>query len=434
MYPKTDCCHEWGDKKITLKHKSGETNPGKEGWYKDKGASDDRGDSFCIKCGAWKGSLGQEPTFDLYIEHLCSIFDECKRVLKKTGSLWVNLADTFWGGGQGGSDYSAKNITPSSMFPKIAKGKGYQDTCLCLIPQRFSIEMVSRGWILHNEIIWYRKNSMPSSASKRFTVDFEKLFFFTKSKNYYFEQQFEKYTKPMNRWGGDSLKANGLSKWDNGTGQTAYRDRYMRPNEMGRNLRTVWTINTKPSNWDFCSKCNTFYEGTERSRIGKVKTIVEGKETTTKICPNCKSTSDWVDHFAVFPSDLVKTPIRAGCPKEICNKCGLPREKIYKKGEDLPKGGGASIKYSNSGQGLSPSSLLTKTIKGKIDIGYSDCGCGEGFHPGVVLDPFSGAGTTGVMAKKLGVDCIGIELNPKYAKMSEARIKKTKVQTNLFDS
>ncbi|MDD5530859.1 MAG: DNA methyltransferase [bacterium] len=205
-------------------------------------------------------------------------------------------------------------------------------------------------------------------------------------------------------------------------------------NPMGRNMRTVWRINTKPSNWDFCSKCNTFYEGTERSRIGKVKTIENGKEIIIKVCPVCKSTSDWVDHFAVFPPDLVKTPIRAGCPKWICNKCGKPREKIIKVGKDLPKGGGASIKYSNSGQGLSSSSsLLTKTVREKIDGGYSDCGCGEGFHPGIVLDPFSGAGTTGVVAKMEGVEYIGIELNQKYAKMSQARINKTKVQTKLFD-
>ncbi|GAI15148.1 unnamed protein product [marine sediment metagenome] len=60
---------------------------------------------FCSKCGAWYGTLGLEPTFDLYIKHLCDIFDEVKRVLKKSGTCWVNMGDTYGGGGQGGADY-----------------------------------------------------------------------------------------------------------------------------------------------------------------------------------------------------------------------------------------------------------------------------------------------------------------------------------------
>ena len=69
-----DCEHEWGSKSITLKHKSGETNPGKESWFKDGGASDDKGNCFCSKCGAWRGSLGLEPTFELYSLNSCSQF------------------------------------------------------------------------------------------------------------------------------------------------------------------------------------------------------------------------------------------------------------------------------------------------------------------------------------------------------------------------
>lgn len=80
------CKHKWGDKTITLKHKSGETNPGKESWFKDKGASDDKGNCFCLRCNAWRGSLGLEPTFELYVKHLCDIFDEVKRVLRKDGT------------------------------------------------------------------------------------------------------------------------------------------------------------------------------------------------------------------------------------------------------------------------------------------------------------------------------------------------------------
>ena len=69
--------------------------------------------------------------------------------------------------------------------------EGIPDKSLCLIPQRFQIAMVDQGWICRNTIIWYKPNCMPSSAHDRFTVDFEYLFFFTKSQRYYFETQYE---------------------------------------------------------------------------------------------------------------------------------------------------------------------------------------------------------------------------------------------------
>jgi len=211
-----------------------------------------------------EGQLGLEPTFQEYIDKLCTIFDEVKRVLKPEGTCWVNLGDTY-GSGKG-EEGDKKKIHSLEHKKKV---KGYEK-CLLQIPSRFSIEMCNRGWILRNTIIWYKPNCMPSSVKDRFTVDFEYLFFFAKQKKYYFEQQFEQYTEPMNRWGGDKLKADGKSTWDEGTGQDSYRDRDMRPNKEGRNKRCVWKIPTKPY-----------------------------KEA----------------HFAVYPEELITTPIKAGCPE-----------------------------------------------------------------------------------------------------------------------
>lgn len=232
------------------------------------------------------GQLGLEPTFQQYITKLCDIFDEVKRVLKKEGTCWINIGDTYGGSGKGAGGVSSKSTLnggkgvrehekarrmakESWSFEKAPKENGI-DKCLCQIPSRFAIEMSNRGWILRNEIIWHKPNAMPSSASDRFTVDFEKVFFFVKNKKYWFEQQYDAYTEPMNRWGGDNLKAEGRSDWDSGTKQTTYRDRNMRPNEEGKNKRTVWTINTKP------------YKDA---------------------------------HFATFPEKLIEPMVLAGCPK-----------------------------------------------------------------------------------------------------------------------
>ena len=234
---------------------------------------------FCIKCGAWKGELGLEPTFELYIKHLCDIFDEVKRVLRKDGTIWVNLGDSYNGNKTGNTNGIYKNRIDKSKSWANSDSfkKAEQDIpakSLCLIPQRFAIEMVNRGWILRNTIIWHKPNCMPSSAKDRFTVDFEYLYFFSKSKKYYFEQQFEPYQFPLDRWGGiytDGNVPNSKYLKENiDPAQITKRPRSFRSNEKGRNKRTVWKIPTKPF-------------------------------------PDA--------HFAVFPEALIETPIQAGCPK-----------------------------------------------------------------------------------------------------------------------
>jgi len=231
--------------------------------------------NFCSKCNAWRGSLGLEPIYELYIKHLCDILDEAKRILKKTGTAWINIGDTYAA--------NTKSRTMKMGNPEFNKNHPCREKTICPpkktnvqqksligIPERFVLEMQNRGWIRRNTIIWQKPNAMPSSCRDRFTVDFEYLYFFVKNKEYYFQQQFEPYTKPMNRWGGEKLKANGKSLWDNGTGQTTYRERNMRPNPKGKNKRCVWSISTKP-----LKKSN----------------------------------------FAPYPEKLIETPIKAGCPK-----------------------------------------------------------------------------------------------------------------------
>lgn len=224
------------------------------------------------------GQLGLESSFEEYIEKLCDIFDEVQRVLKDEGTCWVNIGDSYNGSGKAGKnpEYQKKHtsfgkvMTEKSKFGMPTNDKRIGKKSLIGIPFRFALEMINRGWILRNTIIWHKPNCMPSSAKDRFTVDFEYLFFFSKNKRYYFEQQ----TEPVKQ---ESLKRYeyGLkSKWNEGVGeQSIYNtdkmgDSFKTPNE--RNKRCVWNISTKP------------YKGA---------------------------------HFAVFPEDLIETPIKAGCPE-----------------------------------------------------------------------------------------------------------------------
>ncbi len=203
---------------------------------------------FCSKCGAWQGQLGLEPTVEGFIDHLMMIFDEVQRVLKPTGTCWVNLGDTY---------------TKSSKS-------------LSLVPFRFAQTMTEHGWLLRNVIIWHKPNAIPSSVKDRFTVDFEYLFFFAKSKYYYFNQQFE----PLQE---SSLRRRQYPS--NRPVDSPYRHHtnidkmHLTSHVKGRNRRCVWTIANKRSN---------------------------------------------ASHYATYPMDLCEIPILAGCPKEVCKQCGLP--------------------------------------------------------------------------------------------------------------
>lgn len=137
--------------------------------------------------------LGQENDFREFVNNLIAIYKEVQRVLRPDGTCFVNLGDTY--GTQSGSMGTGliepkygHNETRNFKQPNVNMHKS-----LCLVPERFAIGMIDEGWILRNQIIWHKPNQMPSSATDRFTVDFEKIFFFIKeSKGYYFEQQLEK--------------------------------------------------------------------------------------------------------------------------------------------------------------------------------------------------------------------------------------------------
>ncbi|MCD6402254.1 site-specific DNA-methyltransferase, partial [bacterium] len=130
-------------------------------------------------------------------------------------------------------------------------------------------------------------------------------------------------------------------------------------------------------------------------------------------------------HFATFPEKLVEPMIKAGCPQWICKKCGKAKVRItkivYNIQQKKPKIVEPKMNQNSAGAGFKYAHATAE----RYTLGWTDCGCNAGWKPGIVLDPFIGSGTTAVVAKKLGRDFIGIELNPEYVKMAEKRIKNT---------
>jgi len=274
---KEGCQHLW-----ILKHSSGLTggqNQGKKNenpdgcTYRPVPPNDS---AFCSLCGAWRGSLGLEPTFQLYIDHLMQIMAECRRVLKDTGTMFVNIGDSYSNPNQagGGDPTIGKRNLGGAGYPKRGMS-GIPAKSLVGIPERFAIRMTDDlGMIRRNTIIWYKRNCMPSSASDRFTVDFEPVYFFVKQGDYWFKQQREPYIYDLDRWGGDyKIKPiqEKLDPSEMACANSLARERNMRPNLNGRNRRCIWDIPTEPSS---------------------------------------------EPHFAMFPQALVEPMIDAGCPPD----------------------------------------------------------------------------------------------------------------------
>ncbi len=126
-----------------------------------------------------EGQLGLEPDFRDYLKIMGKIMDQLKRVLKSTGSCWINLGDCY---GSGRSDEDNKMVADKQKQNPIR----YYIKSRLGIPERFYINCIDNGWIARNHIPWYKSNSMPSSVKYRFTNKWESIFFFVKSQKYYF--------------------------------------------------------------------------------------------------------------------------------------------------------------------------------------------------------------------------------------------------------
>jgi len=220
------------------------------------------------------GQIGLEENVEEYIEKLMLIMDELYRVLKKSGTFFLNIGDTYSNVNSKFSKRSNKKRGKENIFKVIPRKTNIQRKSKMMIPERLCIKMIDQGWILRNEIIWHKPNVLPESLNDRFTNDFEKIFFFTKNQKYYFKKQCEPYSEKTLNGFKDGVMPTGKKKMlEAGESKTAMK-RIDKPwktiyNENGRNMRTVWSIATKG--------------------------IKEG-------------------HYASFPEELVKRCLLAGCP------------------------------------------------------------------------------------------------------------------------
>lgn len=329
------------------------------------------------------GQIGQEPTPEAYCQRMVEVFREVRRVLRDDGTLWLNVGDSFAGSpgnGRGGGEQLDGRLPHYSSSVKAAPGLKPKD--LVGIPWRLAFALQADGWYLRSDIIWakgcsfgpYVGNPMPESVTDRPTKSHEYLFLLTKRERYYWDQEAVREAAANAPGGGfGPSRPRGTLRNDVGNARGDY--------SSGRNLRDVWTIPT---------------------------------ESTAEA------------HFATMPCALVEPCIKAGTSERgCCPGCLAPwRRVVERKGSESKAVGksqakrdvGLATAFSGYADG---SSAPTFTTLGWVPT----CKCDAGDpQPCVVLDPFFGAGTVGLVSERLGRSYIGIELNPEYAEIARRRI------------
>ena len=223
----------------------------------------------------YDGQWGLEPTFYEYLEHLWQLMDEIYRVLKDEGTCWINLGDTYARGSRAKYAHSNQSLRSKHehlIEPNTKPNYEGLDKCLLLIPHRFAIGCIDRGWILRNDIIWAKRNGMPESVNDRFTKKHEYIFFMVKSEKYYFNldairDKHKEVSLVRDNYGRKAKYAEGFAA----VSRTYEAGEMCNP--LGKNPGSVsdfWDIQTKPSS---------------------------------------------SSHFASYNSDLIKKPLLAGCPE-----------------------------------------------------------------------------------------------------------------------
>lgn len=246
-----------------------------------------------------KGQVGLEDHPQRYIEKIVEILKECKRVIKTTGSIWINLGDSYYSksGGEKTNQFLVNHTLPKNIRGKF-KSNWLQHKQRLLIPFRIAIKCQDElGLILRNDLTWVKQyanfktkesegNSMPCFVQDRLNTNSEAIFFFVKEEKYFFNL--------------DAVRI-------------PYRDKKNGKNPLGKNPGDCIRFPLEPSREKHC---------------------------------------------AMFPKTLPEFCILAGCPKD-----------------------------------------------------------------GIVLDPFMGSGTTALVAKKLGVNFLGFEINKDYIEIANRRLK-----------
>lgn len=265
---------------------------------------------FAMRDYGHGAQLGAEATVEEWAANIAAVCAELRRILKPTGSLWLNLGDGY------------------ARHPR----EGALKKSLLLGPQRVAFQLTRAGWLLRNQVIWAKRNPMPSSVTDRLTTTHEFVYFFTRQQHYFFDL--------------DAIR-------EPRTGQTPSTAR--RPSASYPPLQVAPSMGKAPRIDLNQGLASMKAEGRDTHPLGRNPGDVWHLATA----------SYHGAHFATFPAELVRRPLLATCPEKVCTACGQP--------------------WRRATQVINGRRLATGSLR-------VACQCRASARPGIVLDPFMGCG------------------------------------------
>lgn len=255
-----------------------------------------------------EGQIGLEPTLAEHLDVMVDVFSHVHRVLKPSGTCWVNYGDCYATTPNGRSAAATKEAGDDRTFrdkPFRTVQGNMKPKDLCMVPNRFAIAMQDFGWWVRSEIIWGKSNPMPESVTDRPATAHEKIFMFTKSARYFYNREDVKLKCSPNtkmRISKDMAKQE-ESHRANGGGKT------------NGPMRAVVEGSTRK-----LAAENQHMIGQKASREAAMSLKVETRNlrnyepAPVEVWP--MATRPFKEaHFATFPPELVERCIKAGCPE-----------------------------------------------------------------------------------------------------------------------
>jgi DNA modification methylase len=405
-----------------------------------------------------EGQIGLESSPDEWAARLVDVFREVRRVLRDDGTLWVECGDSYASSGKATpqdlterhEEWMNGSVPRFELSHRSPTPVGLKQKDLIGQPWLLAFALRADGWYLRSCIIWSKPNAMPESVTDRPTTGHSYVFLFSKRPRYFYDAEALREAQNWQRPGAENnpqarqsmrrLAAQqqgakpatfpevGRLKTHNTRGDGGSQAMVLNP--AGKNARTVWTIPTEPNALAICRVCDAYWQGgAPREHCGEPV----------------------VQHFAAFPRELVRRMILAGTSERgVCGECGAPwvrevestpREDVrpswreVRLADGFADGKGGAISRFGSG-------LVTETL-GWFPSCFPSCPIWlRDPHepnpraslepvPATVLDPFSGSGTTLLVARSLGRHSVGIELNERYCAMTRARLSQLSLLSEL---
>ncbi|MGH2595806.1 MAG: DNA-methyltransferase [Actinomycetota bacterium] len=321
------------------------------------------------------GRLGLEPTPDLYVERMVETFRAVRRVLRRDGTVWLNLGDCYAASrsgdiGENSGLSGSRRVMHESRRAQESAGRqnrrwtfepwGLKPKDLVGIPWRVALALQAEGWWLRSDIVWAKPNAMPESVTDRPTRAHEYLFLLARSERYYYDAAAVR--EPFTSSESDLRK---MIEQRDRIGGHAPEDPRARANGQ--------------------------------TRLGRKRSVGEPEAAAAEIRRR-----------------------RSGNKER---RLGVPTGTNTTRGTSIPwedDGGGRNMRsvwnvatepYPGAHFATFPKALVVPCVK-------------AGSRPGdTVLDPFCGSGTTGLVSLRLGRSFVGIELSAGYAEMARNRIR-----------